>query len=154
MITTLLFDFSRVFIFPKDASYQGSLNAFYRQIIEKPYNFFDYFFFNEELLEFVKTLKTHYSLNIFTTDIIQNDQAVRGEIDAIFSHVFSASELGFSKKQTEPYVIIAKTLQAQPSEILFIDDTIENVEAAKQAGLAAIPYLSNEQIMNELRQLK
>ena len=40
-----------------------------------------------------------------------------------------------------------------PKEIIFIDDTIENIYPAKEAGLQTISYTSNKQLIKELQNL-
>jgi len=140
-IKVLLFDFSRVLIFPKDTSYAGMLNDLYRnKLKEGNFVFFDNFKFNEELLSFLKTLKTTYSLDIFTTDVLQNDPAAKEVLKPIFSHVFSANELGLSKKDPQSYITISQNLEVKPEEVLFIDDTLGNIETAQKAGLQVMQF--------------
>ncbi len=151
MIKHILFDFSRVLLFPKDEKYSGALNDLYKEIIKKDsYQFFDYFRLNEELIEYLNTIKDRYILNIFTTDIIQSDQALKEFLKKYFSYVFVARELGISKKNPKAYKLIAEKLRCLPYEILFIDDNKFNVDAAKKARLNAIQFLSNKQLVKNL----
>lgn len=150
MITNILFDFSRVILFPKDENYKGLLNDLYRKITEEKSPFLNHYKFNTELLNFIKPLKEKYHLSIYTTDIIQNDPEVRKILDPIFEEIFAANDLRISKKDPKDYLIIANKLNVKPEEILFIDDGETNIEAAKQAGLQAIHYLSNKQLFKDL----
>lgn len=151
MITTLLFDFSRVLLFSKDAEYKGMLNSLHSENSKKPdYRFFDYFELNEELLDYLEKIKDRFSFYIFTTGTIQNVAEVRERTDPIFKRVFAAAEVKVSKKESEAYLKIAKEMGKNPNEILFIDDTKENVKAAKEAGLKTIHYHSNKQIFTKL----
>lgn len=153
MITNILFDFSRVILFPKDENYKGMLNDLYRKIIEEKSPFLSYFKFNEELLDFLKPLKEKYHLSIYTTDIIQKDPEVKKILDPIFEEIFAANDLGISKKDPQGYLVIASKLNVKPEQILFIDDGEINIQAAKQAGLQTIRYLSNEQLFNCLESM-
>lgn len=153
MITNILFDFSRVILFPKDENYKGLLNDLYRKITEEKLSFLEHYKFNEELLNFLKPLKEKYHLSIYTTDIIQNDQEVRRILDPIFEEIFAANDLGISKKDPKGYLVIAGKLNVKLEQILFIDDGEKNIEAAKQAGLQTIHYSSNEKLFEELRKL-
>lgn len=154
MIKVLLFDFSRTLIHPKQISYSGKLNDLYRQIISnKNYSIFNYFYLNQELLDFLKLLKDKYTLAIFTTDIIQNDPAIKSTLDTIFSHTFVANDLGISKKDPKGYLIIADKLNMKAEEILFIDDLSQNIEAAKKSGLQTIQFISNKQLIEKLRNI-
>ncbi len=99
MITTLLFDFSRVLLFPKNSEYQGMLNPLHAgNFTKSDYHFFDYFELNEELLGYLEKIKDKFGLNIFTTGNIQNAPEVRERINPIFKRVFAAGEMGVSKK--------------------------------------------------------
>lgn len=90
---------------------------------------------------------------IFTTDIIQNDPLIREKIDPVFSKIYSASELGISKKDSGSYKYIAKDLGKNPEEIFFTDDTASNLEAAKEAGLKTHLYLGNKELIDLLKTL-
>ncbi len=154
MAKILLFDFSRVLLHPKDPDYSGSLNDLYHSLLAKEsYDFFAYFALNTELLDFLRTIKTKFSLYILTSEIIQNAPEIRGILDEILDDVFSAKNLGLSKKDPQIYRLIAEKLQKNPNEITFIDDTIENIYPAKEAGLQTISYTSNKQLIKELQNL-
>lgn len=154
MISTLLFDFSRVLLFPKDKTYSGKLNDLYREIRKKPdYKFFDFFILNQELINFIKALKNKYLLAIFTTDIIQDDPAVKKYIDPIISRVFRAKQLGYSKKDPHAYRIILGILKADPADILFVDDTKGNLEAAEKAGFITLHFVSNQSLFKDLKKI-
>lgn len=143
MYSTLLSDFSRVLLFPKDTAYTGGLNALHKQLKEKlgdNYRPLDYFEFNTELLDFYKSLKNRYSLNILTTDVIQNHHDIRRHLDGLFKNVFSASELGLEKTEPGSYLFIAKRLNVKPETVVYIDDQITNVNAAEAASMAAVHY--------------
>lgn len=154
MIKTLLFDFSRTLLLPKESTYTGKLNDLYRSLISnKNYNFYDHFVLNEELLDYLEHLKDKYTLAIYTTDIIQNDPAIKPALDKLFSYVFAANDLTVSKREAQGYLVIAKQLNNKPVEILFIDDLTANIEAAKQAGLQIIQFISNKQLFEDLKNI-
>lgn len=151
---TLLFDFSRVLLHPTDKTYSGSLNNLHRELKDnESYYLFNYFELNEELLEFLKTLKGRYELCIFTTDIIQNDPLIREKIDPIFKKIYSANELGITKKDPESYKFIAKNLGVKPEEIFFTDDTERNIEAAEETGFRTHLFKGNEKLIACLKSL-
>jgi FMN phosphatase YigB (HAD superfamily) len=149
----IIFDFSKVFLFPKEPEYTGSLNAKNKELIEKygsAYPFLEYFRLNEELLELATKLSKTFQMYVFTTDDIQDNPQVKPTLDKIFDRIFKARELGIAKTDSKAYETIAKTLGMSVEEIIYIDDTLENVEAAKQTGLYAIHYKNNEQLISEL----
>ncbi|MDO8609295.1 MAG: HAD-IA family hydrolase [bacterium] len=153
MITTILSDFSRVILNPKDKNYKGTLNGLNKELSEKNTNyiFFDYFEFNDEILNLYRQLKTKYSVNIFTTGIIQNKSEVRRVIEPIFDNIYTAKDFGLDKKQSEAYLFITQKLNKKPNEILFIDDQEENTVAAQKAGLNTLLYVDFQKTMTSLK---
>ena len=151
---TLLFDFARVLLFPKDTSYKGNLNELHRKLAEQPgYNPLDHFEFNTELLDYLKGIKDNVGLYIFTSETIQDDPALVPTYRSIFKEVFSAAKLGFTKKQPEAYRAVAELIGVAPADIIFVDDKKELVEASIAAGMQGIVYESNEQLLNKLKEL-
>ncbi len=152
MVKTILVDFSRTLLFPKDKAYDGKLNPLYRSIIVKDdYTFFDHFYLNQELLNFLKLLRKKYKICVFTTDIIQNDPAIKPLLEESFSKIFVANDLGIDKRNPLSYNKLASILNEKPENILVIDDTKEKIEAAKQAGFQTIQFISNEQLFEDLK---
>lgn len=54
-----------------------------------------------------------------------------------FDHCFASHEIGHIKPDPEAFAHVENTLQVRPSEIIFFDDTQENVEAAIARGWQA-----------------
>lgn len=156
MITTILSDFSRVILNLKDTTYRGTLNSLYKSLIEKgePFNFYDYYVFNDELLGYYNKLKDHYGLYILTTGSIQKkapevDQKIKG----IFKGILTTQSYPVNKLDSSLYEIIAKELNKSEDEMLLIDDSEENTKAARQAGLHAILYTDNRNLFIQLERL-
>lgn len=57
-----------------------------------------------------------------------------------FDTVFCSCELGYKKPQREFYEKILHILGANASEVLYFDDAIENIEAAKELWINAVLY--------------
>lgn len=152
MIKALLFDFSRTLLFPKDKNYAGSLNDLYKQNKDNPdFNFFDYFELNIELIDYLKSIKGKFKLFIFTSESIQNDPAIINDLNKVFDKIYSAIEIGFSKKDVNSYKHIVSDLNLSPNEILFIDDSEENIKAAGKTGILVLRYQSNEALLLHLK---
>ena len=150
MPTALLSDFSRVLLVPRDRAYIGGLNALHKRLLAElkgTYQILDYYELNEELLDFYKSLKAKYPVNLFTTDIIQNHPEIRARLKPVFDYIFAANDLGLSKKDPQAYIFIANKLHLDPHEIVYVDDQLTNVEAANKAGLTAFQYDNDNQEM-------
>ena len=152
MVTTLLFDFARVFLFTKDKNYNGELNSLHGSLSATPgYKFFDHFTFNEELLDIVEKLKLKTELYMFTSGIIQEAHEVQIKINGLFKEVYSAEKLGLSKSDPLAYLQITNMMGKSQEEIIFIDDMSKNILAAQEANLTAILYTGNFQLINDLQ---
>lgn len=57
---------------------------------------------------------------------------------AAFDRVFMSSELGLRKPERAAFEAIAEAIGISSSATLFFDDTVENVEGARLAGLQAV----------------
>lgn len=68
-----------------------------------------------------------------------------------FEPCLLSCETGAEKPDLKAYEVLLQTLKLQAKEIVFIDDMIENVEAAKALGIDAILFESAEQIRKELK---
>lgn len=152
MIKVLLFDFSRVLLHPTDKTYSGSLNTLHKELKDnESFYVFHYFKLNEQILEYLKTVKEKFRLAIFTTDIIQDDPLIKERIDPLFEKIYSASKLGITKKTKDSYEFISRDLGVKPEEILFIDDTESNIIPAKEAGLKTHHYKTNGELLEYLK---
>lgn len=152
MVTALLFDFSRVFLFAKDRNYNGELNALHKSLSAKPgYKFFEHFMFNEELFNIVEQLKYKTDIFMFTSGIIQEAPEVQAKINGLFKEVFSANKLGLPKNDPNTYFDLVGRIGKPQEEIVFIDDSSKNILAAQEANLSTILYTGNLQLVNDLK---
>jgi FMN phosphatase YigB (HAD superfamily) len=154
-ITTIIFDFSRVLLHTKDTHYAGKLNDLYRDVKTKiPFSFFDFFVLDNELLSWIEGKKNTHTLCLYTSEVIQNDPVILPRLEQVFGkNIVSAKDFGWSKRKPEDYLALAKKIEVDPSTIVFIDDTIENVKAAEAAGYTAIQFFSREHIIGKLSEV-
>jgi putative hydrolase of the HAD superfamily len=57
-----------------------------------------------------------------------------------FDHCIWSHSLKLAKPEAAIYHCAAEGLRTSPSEILFVDDKIENIEAAESVGMQAVQY--------------
>jgi len=60
----------------------------------------------------------------------------------MFGIQFVSGKIGYRKPQPEMYRYAMKKLGVEPGNAYFIDDNIENVEAAKKLGIKGIHFTS------------
>lgn len=153
-ISCLLLDSSWVIIFPKERFFSGEINSSHERLKSTPgYRFFDYFQLNQPLLDYLLSVKNKVQVCMFTAGHVQNLPEVKTLLTPVFENIFSTKESGTGKDDPKVYHHLAEKLQKSPQEIMFIDDSSVNVEAAKKAGLEAIVFNDNNQVINELKKL-
>jgi HAD superfamily hydrolase (TIGR01509 family) len=69
-----------------------------------------------------------------------------------FEHRFSSHLIGKIKPDLEVFEHVAQTLGCAPQEVLFLDDNLLNIEAARQAGMSARHARGVEESRQALRQ--
>lgn len=149
MVNAIVFDFSRVLIDVKDYPYQDSLNARHKQLQgNEGYNIFDHFELNNELLSFADSIKDKYNLYIFTTGVIHEEKEVKERIRNIFKKAFTTRDFNLYKDNPEAYIKLAQAINKKPEEILFIDDTEVNINAAQKGGYKTILFRNNMGVIN------
>lgn len=72
----------------------------------------------------------------YRTQYMQNEMG----FGQIFDGIFSSAAIGSKKPQLEFYEYIFQKLGVEKDTILYIDDTVSHVEAAKLAGIEAYLY--------------
>ncbi|OGG72823.1 hypothetical protein A3A38_02530 [Candidatus Kaiserbacteria bacterium RIFCSPLOWO2_01_FULL_53_17] len=148
---SILSDFSRTILHPKDTNYTGGLNALHKKLgaeLGDAYRVLDHFEFNTELMDFYRSL-TDVSVSVFTTDVIQDHPHIRPELEAVFENIFAANNLGVSKKDPNAYLSVARKLNASPSSIVYVDDQRANNEAARVAGMNVVHFDGNTPLVIE-----
>jgi putative hydrolase of the HAD superfamily len=73
-------------------------------------------------------------------------------IDAFHISVFSC-EIGLMKPDPEIYRRILKLCEVKPEEAIFVDDALENIEAANKLGIHAIQFKNAAQAIQDVTAL-
>mgnify|MGYP001128586337 CR=1 FL=1 len=59
---------------------------------------------------------------------------------SLFDAQYASHEMGISKPATQFFTTILEAEQLRPDQVFFVDDSIENVQAAHNLGITAIAY--------------
>lgn len=107
-----------------------------------------------ELVDYIRSLRPTYKIGIISNawgDLRQMlDQW--GITDA-FDEIIGSGDEGVLKPDPRIFEIALERLGLKPEEIIFLDDFIENVEAAKKLGIHAVHFQNREQALLELKNL-
>lgn len=112
----------------------------------------------KERIEFLQQLsQTHDIYLLSNTNSIHIDKAMRewnnktqADINDVFKKVYLSHEMGMRKPDVEIFRHVCQEQGLDPSKTLFIDDSIQHIHGAREAGLHAHHLLSNETILSIL----
>ena len=75
------------------------------------------------------------------------------QITDAFEVIVISAEVGVKKPDPRIYQILLEKLQVNPEEAVFVDDFIENVEAARQLGMYAVHFKGPDEACSVLEKL-
>jgi epoxide hydrolase-like predicted phosphatase len=107
---------------------------------------------NSELVDYIRQLKTKYQTSALS-NAFSNMRYMMEDVWKIadaFDHLVISAEVGLMKPDPAIYQLAVEKTGLSPQASVFIDDTLENIQAANENGLHAIRFFSNEQIMEDL----
>lgn len=111
---------------------------------------------NKALLEYIASLKPDYKLALLSNISSRERLSIRftnGELDSHFDTVIASGDEGFVKPQPEIYQIAATRLGVHPDECVMIDDIAEFCQGARDVGMQAIQFQTNQQCIADLNAL-
>ena len=109
---------------------------------------------NEPMVELMRDLKRRgYRMALLTNNVREWEPLWRSmlPVDDIFELIVDSGFVGMRKPEREIYELTLDRLGGvTASECLFIDDTDLNCDAARELGMAAVNFKSNEQAIAEV----
>jgi len=95
----------------------------------------------EETVEVLRRLRSRIPLYLLSNSNPTHEAFWKGahsDTIALFSKVFVSSTLGHRKPERAAFDMVARETGIELKSMLFFDDTLENVEGARAAGLEAV----------------
>jgi putative hydrolase of the HAD superfamily len=111
---------------------------------------------NQPVIDYMRELKTRgYKLAICTNNVREWDQLWRCKlpVDEIFDHVIDSGFVGVRKPEPAIYELTLTALGTRPEATVLLDDVEHNCTAARELGMQAVWFRSNEQALAELDEL-
>ena len=111
--------------------------------------------FREKSLEFLKKIKPRYKIFLLsnTNHIhlkelrnIYHNKPREFAFEKYFDKAYYSCEMGLRKPNADIYDFVLQENDLDPAETLFVDDSIQNVEAAKFSGLQTILLSAGKKI--------
>ena len=111
---------------------------------------------NEPMLDLMRTLRERgHRMAILTNNVREWEPLWRSKlpVDEIFPVIVDSAWVGMRKPDAAIYHLTLERLGLSPEASLFIDDNELNVEAARELGMRAVHFRSNEQAIPEIREV-
>ena len=113
-----------------------------------------------KMVEVLKRCKQDYQVVCLTNnanagsgpgmaDSEERAEAIR-EVMKLFDLVIESSKEGMRKPDPEIYELACKRMQAEPQEIVYLDDLGINLKPARGMGMQTIKVVTEDQAINEL----
>jgi epoxide hydrolase-like predicted phosphatase len=110
---------------------------------------------NTELIDYARGLRPRYRTGIISNSFVgarEREQAMFGVADLTDALIYS-HEAGVSKPDRRIYDLACAQLDVAPPEAVFVDDTERCVDGARLAGLQAVLYQDNTQVIEDVEAL-
>lgn len=78
------------------------------------------------------------------------DLKARPQLAGLFDHVISSRDVGCAKSDPAIFRILVDRLAVEAASIVFVDDALAHVEAARTLGFEAVHFRETEQAIAEL----
>ncbi|MBS7021079.1 MAG: HAD-IA family hydrolase [Firmicutes bacterium] len=102
------------------------------KVYEEAYADIDFY---QDVVDFIHSLKEKCYLGILSNLSYLDKERIDSQVDLEnFDYVWLSFALGYEKPNPEIYKIVESNGTFPPSDILFIDDSKENIEVAKSRG--------------------
>jgi putative hydrolase of the HAD superfamily len=133
----------------RDLGHRPTLHRF-REI------YFDALHANEPMLDLMRELRDRgHRMAILTNNVREWEALWRSKLplDEIFELIVDSAWVGMRKPDPRIYLLTIERLGdgLGPNQCLFVDDNELNVEAARELGMTAVQFHSNEQAITEIR---
>ena len=121
--------------------------------------FYDDFFGGDKMdyaiIDYLRSLQSEYTTALLSNawDDLRGLLINKWGIDDAFDEIFISAEMGVAKPDAKIYEMVLEKLGVAPEETVFVDDFIENIEAARKLGMHGIHFQDVGEAMAELRAL-
>jgi len=107
---------------------------------------------DRKLVEFIDSARGEFRTALLSNawDDLRPLLVNQWKIDGIFDDIFISGEIKLAKPDPAIFHHVINALDDEPSTMVFVDDFLENIVAAREAGINAIHFRSPEQALMEL----
>ncbi|MFN4190740.1 MAG: HAD family hydrolase [Pseudothermotoga sp.] len=110
---------------------------------------------NTQTVQIINHLKKAYRV-VAATNTIESHYRVHSTRSdyKFFDRVYASHLIGYMKPDPQFYIHILKQEEVTPTQVVFVDDTNENVEAASNLGIQSILFTNAQELWQKLFDLQ
>jgi putative hydrolase of the HAD superfamily len=107
---------------------------------------------DHELVEYVRGLRPQFKTALLSNAWDDLRIALEGQWSILnaFDEVIISAEVGLAKPDPRVFHLALERLGVKPTEAVFVDDFLHNVEGARAVGMKAIHFRNSEQARADL----
>lgn len=110
---------------------------------------------DKDMRKLIIRLKNNYRLGSMTNvSYLDEKSRQKNKVYRYFEITLKSCNLSMEKPEPRIYKLLLKKLKLPAEEILFIDDSKENILTAKKLGIKTIWCRSNSQLIRDLKKLR
>ncbi len=97
---------------------------------------------DKRMIDFLKKIKKQYTLVLISNQIYDWLEEVinKNDLRSIFDYTANSYEVGVRKPDPKIFKYALNLTKSMPEETLFIDDSLKNINAAKNLGMQTIRF--------------
>jgi epoxide hydrolase-like predicted phosphatase len=101
-----------------------------------------------EVVHRIRDLRGQVRVGLLTNNVKEFGEHWRSTfpIDDLFEVVVDSSHVGMRKPEPEIYLLTCSRLEVEPTEAVFVDDNIDNVEAARALGMETVHFADDPRV--------
>jgi len=109
---------------------------------------------DRDLVDFLRGLRDNFKVGLISNAWSGlRPWIVSRKFDDAFDVMVISAEMGVMKPDPRIFQYALEQLDVAPAEAVFVDDVIENVDAARQAGMQGLLFLHPREVINKLKLL-
>ena len=109
--------------------------------------------FNAELVQFIQTLRPHCKTGIISNAWSDARSVLNSkfDLDSYVDDMIYSAEVKLAKPDTRIFQLALERLKVQAEAAVFVDDVLENVQAAQSLGMKGVQFKNTEQAIAEIK---
>ncbi len=110
---------------------------------------------NVELVAWLRSQRPAYKTALLSNSFVgaREKEEERYAYSTLVDDIIYSHEVGIEKPDPRIYDLTCKRLGVAPSAMVFLDDVVANVEAARALGIHGVLFENNEQALRELNHI-